>query len=149
MGNKPDTSDGSTYIGRGGPQLTGRDAYAQVGSICKQKLEEKPELASSHDLQPEILAAFWTWKNLNTFAKANDFEGCVRKWNAGSIGMSDRENWKNRQALIIDRLKMSDATPPKEALSRSTSESLVARIRPDHDQKSGRSIFPHKGPRPS
>jgi putative chitinase len=31
MGNRPGTRDGSRFIGRGGPQVTGRDGYAEVG----------------------------------------------------------------------------------------------------------------------
>lgn len=53
MGNRPGTDDGSRYIGRGGPQWTGRDGYAALerltglppclirpsphGSICSRK----------------------------------------------------------------------------------------------------------------
>jgi hypothetical protein len=34
MGNRPGTHDGSRFIGRGAPQVTGRDGYAQVGRRC-------------------------------------------------------------------------------------------------------------------
>src|SRR5262245_37411466 len=65
MGNRKDTNDGSTYIGRGGPQITGRDGYAEVGKRCKLDLFGNPNLPSAPENQPAILAAFWTWKNLN------------------------------------------------------------------------------------
>ena len=81
MGNRPGTTDGSTYIGRGGPQITGRDGYDQVGQRCQLNLVANPDLASLPQNQPAILAAFWTWKKLNTFADNGDFVGCVRAWN--------------------------------------------------------------------
>ena len=50
-----------------------------------------PALAVRFDLQPDIAAAFWSWKQLNRFADANDFEGCVRAWNGGLNGLADRQ----------------------------------------------------------
>jgi predicted chitinase len=90
MGNRPGTSDGSRYCGRGGPQVTGRDGYQEVGRRAGLDLVTSPELASRLDMQPEICAAFWSWKNLNTKADANDFEGCVKLWNGGTNGLADR-----------------------------------------------------------
>ncbi|KAA0592243.1 putative chitinase [Azospirillum lipoferum] len=48
MGNRPNSNDGSTYIGRGGPQITGRDGYEQVGKRCGLDLVGQPDLATEH-----------------------------------------------------------------------------------------------------
>ncbi len=90
MGNRPGTSDGSRYIGRGGPQVTGRDGYKEVGDRCNIDLVTNPEFASRLNLQPEICTAFWSWKNLNQFADQGDFVGCVKRWNGGTNGLADR-----------------------------------------------------------
>lgn len=42
MGNRPGTRDGSTFIGRGGPQVTGRDGYASVGKRAGRDLVANP-----------------------------------------------------------------------------------------------------------
>lgn len=110
MGNRPHTHDGSTYIGRGGPQITGRDAYIKIGELCGKNLVDSPELAASHALQPDILAAFWKWKRLDTYADQNDFIGCVRAWNGGTVGLEDRERRMESNAPIIRRLAMVDGT---------------------------------------
>ena len=104
MGNRKGTNDGSTYIGRGGPQITGRDGYAQVGKRCKPDLVNKPELASAPEHQPAILGAFWMWKKLNGFADRGDFLGCVKKWNGGTIGFADRKARLAGNDPIIRRL---------------------------------------------
>lgn len=104
MGNRPGTSDGSTYIGRGGPQVTGRDGYRQVGSRCGLDLVNNPELAAVHKHQPAILAAFWSWKQLNAFADAGDFTGCIKRWNGGLIGDRERRERLSGNDPIIRRL---------------------------------------------
>lgn len=66
MGNRPGTRDGSTFIGRGGPQVTGRDGYASVGKRAGRDLVANPIEACEHELQPEVCVAFWSWKGLNS-----------------------------------------------------------------------------------
>jgi putative chitinase len=90
MGNRPGTSDGSIFIGRGGPQWTGRDGYAALERLTDLPATANPAIASRLDLQPDICAAFWTWKGLNACADANDFLGCVKRWNGGTNGLADR-----------------------------------------------------------
>lgn len=104
-GNRPATSDGSTYIGRGGPQITGRDGYKQVGSRCGLDLVGNPELATRPEAQPAILAAFWSWKGLNASADARDFVRCVKKWNGGTNGLADRKDTAGqyRSPYVCDR----------------------------------------------
>lgn len=92
MGNRPNTHDGSTYIGRGGPQATGRDGYREVGRRAGRDFETDYQAVSAFDLQPEVCAAFWTWKNMNRFADAGDFLGCVKSWNGGTNGLADRKS---------------------------------------------------------
>lgn len=104
MGNRPGTRDGSTYIGRGGPQVTGRDGYQQVGGRMEMDLVGEPMLASSQSLQPEVCAAFWEWKGLNAFADRGDFVGCVKAWNGGTNGMADRRALMAGNDPIIQRL---------------------------------------------
>jgi len=110
MGNRHGTHDGSTFIGRGGPQVTGRDGYAAVGKLAHLDLEANPTLACLPEWQPEICAAFWTWKNLNHFADANDFLGCVKAWNGGTNGLADRRALMAGNSPIIARLNIARDT---------------------------------------
>lgn len=112
MGNRLGTSDGSHYIGRGGPQVTGRDGYQEVGNRAGLDLVTSPELASRLDMQPDICAAFWTWKNLNRFADAGDFIGCVKIWNGGTNGLADRRQSMAGNDPIIRRLETMDDIKP-------------------------------------
>lgn len=105
MGNRPGTCDGSTYIGRGGPQITGREGYIQVGKYCGLDLMNYPDLAAAPQNQPAILAAFWSWKKLNRFADADDFKGCVGAWNGGYVGMTDRKIRLAKIIPIINQLR--------------------------------------------
>ena len=104
MGNRKGTSDGSTYIGRGGPQITGRDGYTAVGKRAGLDLVNNPELAGAPDVQPAILAAFWSWKKLNAVADSGDFVGCVKIWNGGTTGLADRRARLAGNDPIIKRL---------------------------------------------
>lgn len=105
MGNRKGTNDGSTFIGRGAPQLTGRDAYRAVGELMGIDLENNPDLATLPENQPALLASFWTWKDLNAVADSGDFLKCVKRWNGGHNGLRDRLDRKKGNAPVISRLK--------------------------------------------
>lgn len=121
MGNRPGTSDGSTFIGRGGPQWTGRDGYAALERLTGLPAVADPAVAARLDMQPEICAAFWTWKGLNRFADAGDFLGCVKIWNGGTNGLADRKSLMAGNDPILKRLGALDAVatalPPTPAPS--------------------------------
>jgi hypothetical protein len=75
------------YIDR--HQLDQRDLYQFQSGRAGLGLVTSPELARL-DMQPEICAAFWTWKSLNAQADAGDFDGLVKIWNGGTNGLADR-----------------------------------------------------------
>jgi predicted chitinase len=131
MGNRPGTSDGSRYIGRGGPQVTGRDGYQEVGRRAGMDLVTSPELASSHAMQPEICAAFWSWKNLNGLADANNFDGLVKAWNGGTNGLADRKHLMAGNDPIIRRLEaVKDLEPVMAGLQRSPPPTVLPKPAP-------------------
>ena len=104
MGNRPGTRDGSKYIGRGGPQITGRSGYRNVGKRCGLDLVKHPELATLPEHQPAIVAAFWSWKKLNKYADQGRFKRCVKTWNGGLNGYRDRKARLKGNDPIIQRL---------------------------------------------
>lgn len=125
MGNRAGTSDGSCYIGRGGPQITGRDGYAEIGKRIGIYLVGNPELAVSPALQPDIAAAFWDWKGMNRFADAGDFLGCVKAWNGGTNGLAERRAQLARMLPILQKAEWGEviavpAKPPPDPVSTST-----------------------------
>ncbi|WP_316197073.1 glycosyl hydrolase [Bradyrhizobium sp. SZCCHNS3053] len=112
MGNRPGSHDGSTYIGRGGPQWTGRDGYRECQARTGVPAVDQPKAVSQLDLQPEICAAFWAWKGLNAKADAGDFKGCVKLWNGGSNGLADRLHLMAGNDPIIQRMQSVDRILP-------------------------------------
>lgn len=100
MGNTgPD--DGWKYRGRGYIQLTGRDAYREVGRVAGLDLLNDPDLASDPQHATAIAAAYWTWKQVNGSCDAGDFVACTRKVNGGVNGISDRLAWLTRTQNTI------------------------------------------------
>lgn len=122
MGNRSGTNDGSQYIGRGGPQLTGRDCYSNVGRIVGIPLVTNPVLAEAEQNQPEIMAGFIDWKKLNAKADLGDFTGYVKVWNGGTIGLADRKKHLAQNKPIIDALPGGPPTakPPKRVVDEAT-----------------------------
>lgn len=128
MGNRAGTLDGSRYIGRGGPQITGRDGYAEIGNRIGVDLVNDPELAVSPALQPDIAAAFWDWKGMNRFADAGDFLGCVKAWNGGTNGLAERQAQLARIWPILQKAEWGGVTaapvkPPPDPAANSTTAS--------------------------
>jgi putative chitinase len=109
MGNRPGTRDGSRYIGRGGPQWTGREGYEALQRLTGMPAVENPDVATRHELQPEICAAFWSWKNMNPLADAGNFRALVKRWNGGLIGLADREAQLARITPIVAGLRRGGA----------------------------------------
>lgn len=112
MGNGRGTSDGSRFIGRGGPQIAGREEYWEVGQRCGLDLIHRPELAAEARYQPAILAAFWNWKGLNTQADVGNFHGCVEKWRGHRLSMADREARLSGHDPMLSRLTNVAALMP-------------------------------------
>jgi len=104
MGNRPGTSDGSAFIGRGAPQVTGRDGYREVGKRAGLPLEAQPELACLPVNQPAILAAFWMWKGMGPLADGGGIDATVRAWNGGTNGLADRKAQFARILPIVRKL---------------------------------------------
>jgi putative chitinase len=142
MGNRPGTHDGSTYIGRGGPQITGADGYEAVGARCGLPLKAEPELATKPEHQPAILAGFVSWKGLNRFADTGNFVGGVKVWNGGTNGLTDRRTMLAGNDTAIARLEFANAImpalkklpggpstgkPPKDVLDAATAKERKAR----------------------
>jgi len=111
MGNRPGTSDGSAFIGRGAPQITGRDGYREVGKRAGLPLEAQPELACLPVNQPAILAAFWMWKAMGPLADAGGIDATVRPWNGGTNGLVDRKAQYTRILPIVRKLVDVPALP--------------------------------------
>jgi predicted chitinase len=122
MGNRPGTRDGSMFIGRGGPQWTGREGYAELERQLGRPFTLQPELAADLDKQAEICAAFWKWKRLNRFADVGDFNGCVKAWNGGLNGIRDRQQRLRACSPFVDDLPGDPPTksPPKEVVAEAT-----------------------------
>jgi putative chitinase len=125
MGNRPGTSDGSRFIGRGGPQVTGREGYAEVGKRIGVDLVSAPDLASNHALQPDIAAAFWDWKGMNRYADASNFIGCVKAWNGGTNGLTERQSQLARIQRVLQGAEwgaVADAPVSKPDSPRATAD---------------------------
>lgn len=142
MGNRPNSHDGSLYIGRGGPQWTGRDGYTALQSRTGIPAVDHPDQAARLDLQAAVCVAFWEWKKLNRFADVGDFKGCVKAWNGGTNGMADRLHAMEGNDPYINRLQNVDGAasvanalegkpptvePPKEVIDEATKKERTAR----------------------
>lgn len=129
MGNRPGTRDGSTYIGRGGPQITGANGYEEVGKRAGLPLKENPEMAGLPEHQPAILAGFWSWKKMNRFADVGDFRGSTKAWNGGFNGLADRQHNLAANMPAIMKLPGGPSTPkpPKDVLDEATKNERKAR----------------------
>lgn len=113
MGNV-NPGDGYRYRGRGYIQLTGRDAYREVGRIAGLDLENNPDLAGDASHAVRIACAFWTWKKLNPTCDAGDFAGLTRRINGGINGLTDRFEWLEKvQHVLASGLDAQEPAPAR------------------------------------
>lgn len=85
--------DGPRFKGRGLIQLTGRANYAEYGRDIGREAEllAHPELVETDpQLCVDVAGWFWTKKNLNSLADADDLTTLTRRVNGGLNGLDDR-----------------------------------------------------------
>ncbi|HEY1947281.1 MAG TPA: peptidoglycan-binding protein [Bryobacteraceae bacterium] len=95
-GNRPGTHDGSTFIGRGLSQVTGRGNYAALGAKVGLDLVNRPDLVSDPRSALECGVADFILCGCLPFAEADDVSGVTKHLNGGYNGLDGRKVWLAR-----------------------------------------------------
>jgi putative chitinase len=96
MGNRVGSNDGFTYRGRGGSQVTGREAYEKLGQRLELDLIGNPDLVNDPQHFLECATADFVMCGCLPFAANDDVNGVTFHLNGGFIGLSDRMAWLGR-----------------------------------------------------
>jgi putative chitinase len=92
MGNGDrESGEGYRYRGRGGPMLTGRDAYKACQESTGIPLLDQPELAAHPEYAFRVAAWFWVAHRIGELADKGDVRAVTLRWNGGLIGLSERQ----------------------------------------------------------
>lgn len=90
LGNGPPSSgDGFTFRGRGLIQLTGRDNYKARATETGLPLVDRPEIASDPATSVQVAALYWTSRNINDRADADDVREVRKRVNGGFNGLDE------------------------------------------------------------
>lgn len=95
-GNRPGTHDGSTFIGRGLSQVTGRGNYEALGAKVGLDLVNNPDLVSDPASALECGVADFILCGCLPFAQADDVSGVTKHLNGGFTGLNERTLWLAR-----------------------------------------------------
>jgi putative chitinase len=95
-GNRPGTHDGSTYIGRGLSQVTGRGNYQALGAKVGLDLVGEPDLVNAPPNALECGVADFILCGCLPFAQADDVKGVTLDLNGGFTGLDERTVWLTR-----------------------------------------------------
>jgi putative chitinase len=100
LGNKA-PGDGYRYRGRGAKQTTGLSNYTQVATLTQIDVVAKPELLENPDLGMRAATIFWSSRNCNRFADADDIRGLTVAINGGTNGLPERTAALKRAKEIL------------------------------------------------
>ena len=92
-GNIPGTHDGSTFIGRGLSQVTGRGNYQKLSDKTGLDLVSNPDIVSAAANALECGVADFVMCGCLPFAQADDIENVTLKLNGGLVGLDERKAW--------------------------------------------------------
>jgi putative chitinase len=106
-GNRAGTNDGSTFIGRGLSQVTGRGNYEALGTKAGLDLVDHPELVNVPANALECGIADFINCGCLPFAEADDVAGVTRRLNGGLLGLDDREAWLARWKAALSGQSLS------------------------------------------
>jgi putative chitinase len=95
-GNRPGTDDGSTFIGRGLSQVTGRGNYDTLGAKVGLDLVNNPDLVNFPANALECGVADFIQCGCLPFAQADDVSGVTKHLNGGFTGLDERTLWLAR-----------------------------------------------------
>ena len=95
-GNRPGTHDGSTFIGRGLSQVTGRGNYEALSAQLGLDLVNQPDLVNAPANALECGVTSFVLCGCLPFAQADDVSGVTKKLNGGFEGLDDRKAWLSR-----------------------------------------------------
>ncbi len=109
LGNRPGTNDGSTYIGRGLSQCTGRgvasppSGYIGVAQLTGLDVLDHPEILTAPATTLECGVADFILCGCLPFAEQGDILSVTEKLNGGTIGLAQRQAWTAswKQALGV------------------------------------------------
>jgi putative chitinase len=95
-GNVAGTQDGSTFIGRGLSQVTGRGNYAALGAKVGLDLVNNPNLVNDPANALACGVADFILCGCLPFAQADDVSGVTKHLNGGFEGLDERTLWLAR-----------------------------------------------------
>jgi putative chitinase len=104
MGNRPGTHDGSTFIGRGLSQVTGRDGYEKLGAKVGLDLIGNPDFVNQPTNALECGVADFVICGCLPFAANDDVSGVTFHLNGGHIGLAERTAWLKRWKTALDAI---------------------------------------------
>ena len=102
-------NDGSTFVGGGFAQITGRDAYTLYTRFINNRdgskftVQQMAKNVQETD-QWAFDSALWffcEYKNLEYMAIQDNFREVVKRWNGGFVGMDDRLKYYERAKQFI------------------------------------------------
>lgn len=91
-----EAGDGVRYHGRGIFQLTGRANYRRLGEILDIELESEPERAKDPAVSLAVAFAYWTERDINRAADADDVAQVTKLINGGRNGLAERTRYLQR-----------------------------------------------------
>jgi len=102
--------DGWLFRGRGIKQLTGRSNYAAFAKTVGMTAEQAADYVATPKGAIESACWFWSVRNLNVVADADDIVRMTKIINGGDIGLSDRK------ARYIKAKSMLGSTAPSASV---------------------------------
>ena len=85
--------DGYRFKGRGIINLTGRHNYSEFGKKIGVDLLKNPEKAAEPAIAILVALEYWTDRDLNKYADADNLKRITKRINGGFNGLRDRENY--------------------------------------------------------
>jgi putative chitinase len=96
LGNRPNTTDGWDYRGRGATNTTGRLGYQKVGQAVGVDFIANPDWLNKPDLFLECGLVDFILCGCVPYAEKDDSIMVTKKLNGGLVGLSERKFWLNK-----------------------------------------------------
>lgn len=127
LGNRPDTDDGWSYRGRGGPQVTGYDGYAALAQKTGLDLLGNPNLVNEPAHFLECAVGDFVNCGCLPFAQRDDLKGVTHHLNGGYNGIEVRERWLERWKIALSVQDVAEVAPAADGTVRYGDKGLLVR----------------------